>query len=385
MFLDKTIQQNHELIDAAVQMHQAGMILPDTFIVDTDQFFENARVMLETAKKENIHLYYMLKQIGRNPYLAEKLERMGYDGAVVVDFKEAQVAMKHHLHISHAGHLVQMPEAFLKEIISYGCDYMTVYSAEKLDSISRTAESLGRIQKIMVRVIGEDDLIYSGQTAGFYLSELPALIQHAASLKNIVIAGVDSFPCFLYDAAKNDIAPQKNLETVLRAKEIFEQNGITIENVNAPSATCTRTLRMMKDYPIDSAEPGHGLSGTTPLHAAVNCEEKPCVVYLSEVSHNLNGKAYVYGGGYYRRGHMNNAAVGTESSCLQRTEVTPPALDSIDYHFELDRQFPVGTAVIMAFRFQIFVTRSDVCLVEGIHSGNPSIVGLYSSLGEEKR
>jgi len=38
----------------------------------------------------------------------------------------------------------------------------------------------------------------------------------------------------------------------------------------------------------------------------------------------------------------------------------------------------------MAFRYQIFVSRSDVCLIKGIHEGMPQIIGLYSSLGERK-
>lgn len=38
----------------------------------------------------------------------------------------------------------------------------------------------------------------------------------------------------------------------------------------------------------------------------------------------------------------------------------------------------------MAFRFQIFVTRSDVVIMEGIHKGKPEIVGVYDSLGRRK-
>ena len=41
----------------------------------------------------------------------------------------------------------------------------------------------------------------------------------------------------------------------------------------------------------------------------------------------------------------------------------------------------INETVIMAFRFQIFVTRSTVCIVKGIQSGNPEILGFYNSLG----
>lgn len=44
-------------------------------------------------------------------------------------------------------------------------------------------------------------------------------------------------------------------------------------------------------------EPGHGLTGTTPLHAVADLAEEPAIAYVSEVSHLWNGKAYVFGGG----------------------------------------------------------------------------------------
>ena len=59
-------------------------------------------------------------------------------------------------------------------------------------------------------------------------------------------------------------------------------------------------------------------------------------------------------------------------------------MESIDYHFGLSRPCQVGETVVMSFRFQIFVTRSDVVLIDGISQGQPRIVGVYDSLGNEK-
>jgi len=63
--------------------------------------------------------------------------------------------------------------------------------------------------------------------------------------------------------------------------------------------------------------------------------------------------------------------------------VIPPSNESIDYHFGLTKEGMVGDTVIMAFRYQIFVTRSDVVLVEGLEKKKPKIVGIYDSMGRK--
>ena len=137
----------------------------------------------------------------------------------------------------------------------------------------------------------------------------------------------------------------------------------------------------MAKFPVNSGEPGHGLSGTTPLHAIKDEVEIPGVVYVSEISHNLNGKSFCYGGGHYRRSHVENALVGSNVQNLKQTKVLVPDLDSIDYHFGLNDLFKINDTVLMAFRFQIFVTRSTVCIVKGVQSGKPEILGFFNSLG----
>ena len=133
-------------------------------------------------------------------------------------------------------------------------------------------------------------------------------------------------------------------------------------------------------------EPGHGLTGTTPYHAGhPDAEERPGYLYVSEVSHNLGDKAYCYGGGHYRRGHMKNALVGTTPENAKVVPVLPPDDSSIDYHFELQQNCPVSAAAVMAFRTQFFVTRSRVAVVKGLSSGKPELAGLYSALGEPVR
>ena len=89
MFIDRLKQNNPELIQASLQLFHAGKILPDTYVLDYDAIMENGRQMKKVADEYGVKLFYMLKQIGRNPLIAKGLDELGFDGCVAVDFKEA--------------------------------------------------------------------------------------------------------------------------------------------------------------------------------------------------------------------------------------------------------------------------------------------------------
>lgn len=385
MFVKQILERNPELVQAAFELHTKGRLLPDSYIIDIDAFCANAAAILAEARRHNFQLYFMLKQLGRNPYLAQKLVEMGYPGAVAVDFKETQTMMEHRIPLGNVGHLVQIPEAMLEKVVAYGADVITVYSKEKMASIEKTAEKLGKKQGVLIRVYDKNDMIYSGQTAGIAINQLEETVKYIDSdCPHLQIRGVTSFPCYLYQEERQDIYPTENLTTVLRAKNILEDMGHRDLLINTPSATCVSTIRKMASFGGNCGEPGHGLTGTTPLHAYEMQAEKPAVVYVSEISHNFMGNAYCYGGGHYRRSHVKYALIGDSMEDAKMLKVIPPCDESIDYHFGISKECRVGHTVVMAFRFQIFVTRSDVVLVEGISKGKPSIIGVYDSLGRKK-
>lgn len=384
MFVERLQKDNPKFIAAMVKLQQQGSLLPDSYAVDMEQFRKNAAAIVASAREKGIKLYFMLKQIGRNPVLAQELVKLGYDGAVVVDFKEAQVMMRHNIPIGNVGHLVQIPEGMVKQVVAYGPEVITVYTADKVRSISRAAAALGREQKLLIRVYGDGDMIYPGQTAGIHLNDLAAFVKQIRDLPGIRVAGITSFPCFLYDAKADDIMPTDNLQTVLKAKAILESYGIVPEIINTPSTTCCRTLEKMAEYGCNCGEPGHGLTGTTPYHVGHENPEKSCIAYVSEISHNFDGLAYCYGGGFYRRSHVEHALVGRSGEKLRSMKVVPPSMEAIDYHFGLDQGCEVGETVIMAFRFQVFVTRSDMVLLEGVAEGNPVVASVWNSLGDQK-
>ena len=380
MFLQKTLQRNLPLVETAFFLHKKEIIPPDTYLIDFDTLRRNAALIRKTGGEENVRLYFMLKQVGRNPDIARELMHQGYDGAVAVDFREAERMIDAGIPIGNVGHLVQIPKAALKRILSAKPEYVTVYSLEKAREIDAVCKDLGLEQKLMLRVIGDSDLLYSGQYGGFPLSELESVACELKKLCHVRVTGLTSFPCFIFNEKTRQPEPTPNVGTIQKASELLTAMGFSMEAKDMPSVTCCATIPLIRQAGGTHGEPGHGLTGTTPLHAVVDCAEIPAIVYLSEVSHQCGDTAYCYGGGHYRRSHVQKALIGS-SDHGRMLDVEPPTDESIDYYFGLKGQAQVSEGVVMAFRTQIFVTRSRVALVGGISEGKPEVIGLYTSGG----
>lgn len=381
MFLQKIMDRNPALLETVWQLHHKKIILPDTYVLDLDTILQNATHMLEEAKKHHISLFFMTKQIGRIPYIAQELVKLGYEGAVCVDYKEAIGLYKQGVPISHVGHLVQTPSALVEPFVEMKPSYMTVYSLEKAAEINEACRKQNLVQEILLRVIGDHDFLYPSQYGGFALDELPDYLPKFKELSHIRIAGVTSFPCFLYNEKTDRVDSTPNISTLQKAKLILEAYGIQVREVNMPSATCTETIPLIANAGGTQGEPGHGLTGTTPMHAFHNWIERPAIVYVSEISHVLGDQSYCYGGGHYRRSGMRNALVGSRLEEARKVTAYMPDSASIDYYFELDGRHAVGDPVVMAYRTQMFVTRSDIAVVKGISEGNPKVLGIYDTQG----
>lgn len=383
MFIDIVQKKNPDLIKVAIELHQNGEILPDTYVLDVDAILENGRALCKKAEENGIKLYAMTKQFGRVPYLAKKLVEIGFTGIVTVDFKEALVMMDNGVKLGNVGHLVQIPSSLVDKVVRHSPEIITVYSLEKIKEIDLAAKKYGKVQDIMLRVLERDSKIYSGQSGGFYLDQIEELTKEVLKLKNVRINGLTSFPCFLYNCDKNIIEGTKNIESIKKAEKILKELGISVQQLNMPSATSLQNIESIKAYGGTHGEPGHALTGTTPFNSKNLEGEIPGIIYVSEVSHNLDEKSYCYGGGHYRRSGISSVLIGKNVENLKRCSITPPTMESIDYYFELSENNSIGDTVIGAFRTQIFVTRSSVALVEGIKTGNPKVVGIYDSLGRE--
>lgn len=382
MFLETTLKRNPKLIETAFRMHSQGLIEPDTYILDLDTIVKNAQEIKNEADKHKIKLYFMTKQFGRNPYISKELMKLGYEGAVAVDYREAETLAANGIKLGHVGHLVQIPKHKIEAVLKVNPEFFTVYSLEKAREVSAAAVKLGLTQKIMIRVIDKGDTLYPAQYGGFYLEDLFNAAEEIKNLPNLILAGVTSFPCFLYNNEVGSIKETSNVYTQQKAKKLLEENfEFKIQQMNMPSATCCSNMANIERLGGTHGEPGHGLLGTTPIHAAYYQVERPAIVYVSEISHNLGNESFCYGGGHYRRSHMANALVGKNLYDAKRYKVETPDSESIDYYLTLDNKASVGDTVLMSFRTQIFVTRSKVAVVKGIQSGKPELAGIYDSQG----
>lgn len=387
MFLKTLLKQNTQLIDAAISFWHQGKISPDSYVIDVEQTEANARLLLETASRYQIKLYLMSKQFGRNPELCRRLlacqyQDQRYQGMVAVDFKEARQLYRHAIPVTHIGHLVQPPSGMVDEVVRQRPEVITVFSLEKALEISQAAHRQHIIQPLMLKVCQSGDLLYAGQEAGFELSQLPAVIAALREMPAVRLVGITHFPCMLYDSQSQRTSPTANMHTLLAARNILQAQGVSIEQVNAPSATSCTTLPQLAQWGVTHSEPGHALTGTIPANQHGDQPEQISMLYLSEISHHFAANSYLFGGGHYRRGHLQNALIWHDNQFSQST-ILPIDDDSIDYCLRLAGQFPVGSPVIMSFRTQIFVTRSDVVLIDGIQSGNPRIMGRYDSQGNK--
>lgn len=382
MFLSRVLENNSALVEYAFELQQNGIILPDTYVLDYDAIIENALQMKKIADPLGVKLFFMLKQIGRNPLIAQGLMDIGFDGVVAVDFKETLTMIRNNIKLGNVGHLVQIPKHCMKKVIESHPEVITVYSLEKIIEINEIAKELNCVQSLLLRVNDIDSTLYSGQIGGFMVDELENIIHKIESLKNVKLGGLTVFPALLFNEQSKSIEPTSNYLVLKKAMNIVNQLGYKNLLINVPSATCSASIPLIKELGGNNGEPGHGLTGTTPLHAHNNQIERVGYVYVSEVSHNYKDKSYCFGGGHYRRGHMENALVG---KCLKdaiRTHVEAPTMESIDYHYELDGNFIVGDGVVTCSRTQIFTTRSHVAIVKGLSSGEPKLLGIYDSFGE---
>jgi predicted amino acid racemase len=379
MFLDTIQNKNPELLELASYYHQKGIIPPNCYLIDVDSVRENAAMIAREARLQGLKLYFMSKQFGRNPIVFRAVRDAGIASAVAVDPWEAKKLTENGIHVGHVGHLVQVPRLMISDILKLNPEVYTVLSYDNAKLVSDAALNLEKRQKILLRVIDKNDSLYAGQIGGIWLEQLHKEAEKIGKLPGVVIGGVTSFPCLTVEGG--EAKPTANFTTLIKAAEYLKNMGCDDLQINTPSVSSTSTMKLIKDLGGTHAEPGHALTGSTPLHASDGQPEKPAMVYVTEVSHLLDDNAYVYGGGFYHRSNVKHALVGKQWAQMKQIKVAANDTASIDYYGTLhSKQVSVGDTALFAFRTQVFVTRSSVAVVEGVGK-SPKILGMYDSQG----
>jgi predicted amino acid racemase len=380
LFLNNLMQSNPAFVETVLELFRKGKIPPNSYVLDIDQIEQNAAMIMQAGRDHGLSLYFMTKQIGRNPIAIEALRSAGMDRAVAVDVAEAITLINQGVKLGNVGHLVQIPPYYLNHVLRAKPEVMTVFSTQAARNISAEAGLLGQTQDILLRVYRPDDFFYDGQAGGIPFNELEQTVAELRAMPNVIIAGVTSFPNLL---VKDGVAvPTENIRTLQLAEKALRQLNIEVKQVNVPSVTCVSTMSILSENGGTHAEPGHGLTGTTPLHAAGDQPEKTAYLYLTEVSHHYANVSYVYGGGAYNRANVYGALVGKTLAEAKVVNMIHQESGNIDYYFKLEGIYPIGTPVIMASRTQMFVTRANVVPVKGIKSSQVIIEGIYTASGQ---
>ncbi len=390
MFLNQTIARNPALIKSSVALHQQGLIPANSYVIDLDTVKANARLMKEKADALGLKIFAMTKQIGRNPAVIHALMEAGIDSAVCVDMADARRVHEAGMKIGHLGHLVQVPFAEIRAAVDMEPQYWTVYSLEKARAISEALPQ-GRTQNILLRVYADGDTFYNGHEGGFPVSEIRDVIREINGMPGLRFAGLSTFPTQLFDPERVTVSHTHNYETLKTLKAELESEGYGPLEINAPGTTSSHLFEELAATGATQVEPGHGLTGTTPIHALKEMAEQPAMVYVSEVSHFHKGRGYCYGGGMYIDPvfppYDVRACVGSdpEQALGNLVSCAIPAPSSIDYYGILQENDAVhiNDTVVFGFRAQIFVTRAFVVPVSGIASGKPVVEGIYDSDGKK--
>lgn len=394
MFLSRLLAKNAPLADASLRLVRDGVIAPNTFVLDLATISENARQISAQAERSGVSIYWMLKQIGNNPLVADHLVTHFGGSMVVVDYASAHRFDMAGVKVGHVGHLVQTPRRLIPYMLSTSPEVVTVFSLAKLMEIDVAAAMMGIHQDILVRVYSHHGDFYHLQGGGIHVDSLAEFLVKAKPLRNISIVGFTSFPCLLFDAAGHQARLTTHANAVREAASIARDQGFEITQLNMPSLSTLDTVELLKGAGATHIEPGHAITGTTPLDmdSTLDTSILPAVAYATEVSHYHNGESYLYGGGYYSRGGLSKAYVcsggsgsgsgGSGSSGSGEIVDTNMVDAMIDYYIPAQGRFAVGSAAVMLFRMQAFTSRGEVVVIEDASAPKANVLGRYSSQGE---
>jgi predicted amino acid racemase len=249
---------------------------------------------------------------------------------------------------------------------------------------------MGVSQDLLVRVYQLGDVFFAGQEGGFTEEEVVDAVRQIQGLPNVEVVGVTSFPVVSY-SYREPLHMNPNMATIMRAADSLQRElGIQIKQINAPSNTSSQVFPLLKAAGATHVEPGTGLLGSSAGHL-INGDawvEKPSYVYVSEISHHWQGRAYAFAGGLWSLmrggapgpGWPRNALVGSDPTAVFDNPLPYEHVDQIiDYHIPLEHgeRARVGDTVVMGIPTQAQMTRSHTAAVSGTSTGHLKVWGIF--------
>lgn len=391
MLLERVLERNPAMVEAAVRLHQDGQVPSGSWLFDLDAIDANARAIGAEARRLGLHTYFMTKQLARNPFVAAVALNAGLEKTVAVDMRCARLLWRYRIPVGHIGHLNQIPMHEVRVALDMQPDYVTVYSVEAARRVSRAAREAGRAQELLLQIYGPEDIYFPGQEGGFRTTEALAAAREIAEMSDVTVAGVTSFPVLEYDySGEREVAFTPNMRTIVHAAdEIRAELGLPMATINAPGNTSTATLAMLREGGATHVEPGCGVMGSTPPQMVeADHVEIPAYTFVTEISHHYEDAAYAIAngalwtmlGGFTPDYWPMGAMVGKTPEAALANRMAYRHLDQIiDYHIPLlpPGAAAIGDTVIFPTYTQAHMTRSQVVPVSGIQSGNPRVWGVF--------
>lgn len=391
MFLQSLLRSNPAFVNAAIKLHQAGRIPANSYVVDLDMVANNARFLIAEAAKFHLTVFPMTKQFGRNPEVLKVMNAAGFDAYVAVDMTCARAIQSAGFKVGHLGHLVQIPQHEVAEAAAMLPLYWTVFSRAQAAAVDR-AMTENLTQRVLLRVYGPGDTVVPTHAGGFSLDDIDADIHYVMSLPNLEIAGITTYPSAVFDRFARKVCSTPNVRTMALVAQKLHRLGISNIQINMASELSTATIAAAAESGATQIEPGHAFTGTSPYQTFADVPERQAILYLSEISHGYDAFAFFFGGGLYECigavEHTPEALVGSAGTTgvrFQTAHLTTPPNGVIDFYGRLDvrpgASIKRGDTVIICTRPQVFVTRAFVVPVQGIQSGNPTVLGIWDING----
>ena len=405
-FLHKTRKQNPTLIKAAAALHESGEIPADTYVLDLDMIRSNSEKLFREATKHRLISYICAKQFGRNPLVCKAIMNSGIRQAMAHDIEGAKNLHRHGIPISHVGHFGQIPTSELKYVLEkIRPDVITVFSVDKAKQISQIASKLQINQGLLLKVIDDPRLELLMVGGGFTEAETVDAARQIQRMDNVRVAGVTSYPAFVFSLFAKEYQVTPNFRTMMRTAERLEKElGIRMEQINAAGRNSVENMKLAAQTGATHVEPGHSFLGTLPCFAFLeNSVEIPAVVYVTEVSHFFSGHALAFGDSYMTTvgfGSVKSdimyeyvsACVGSDPDSLLENVVParPQFLPHDDSGWFLycclipdtKKEIHVGDTAVFSFQPQVFRTpKGRVAVLDGIHKGKPRLLGLFDRTG----